>query len=292
MSQQNGRTGLLLSVLGAIVLMVAGYLLLVKPQLDAATSANEERDYTISDNETLQSRLVVLKELATHVDEWQADLDAIGEQMPSLPETDALERLLVSTGETAGVAHVESRVEAIVPIDGEALSASGDATAASGAVDTATATAGTEDAGTATTGTEDAGTEDAGTEDGVAATADATDGTTATSETVAGPVVEGLVAIQFSVVVEGTSDSVLKFINLLHTQQDRYMTLSGFAILRSDGAEASPGRPALAVGDWSVTVNAMAFVVIDATSPVEVDELDGVEPFTGTVRNPFQPVTP
>ncbi len=271
MNQQNGKMGLLLAVLGAIAVLGLGFVFLIKPQLDAAASAEEERQLTVEDTDRLSIQLARVEKLSTEVAGWEEDLTAISAQMPSLPNVAELQQVLITAGNQSGVVHVESRFEAISAIDGADVKTLDDTTAAGAAP------------------------EAGGTEDGAPATAGPEDGSPApvpvpVEEPVAtGPVIEGLVALQFSVIVEGTPEAVMRFINILHTQQDRYITLSGLDILGSEGAEAAPGRPAMANGDWTATVNAVAFVIIDPTMPYELDETEKVAPYTGAFRNPFQP---
>lgn len=268
---------LVLAALGAVLIMVLGYFLAVRPELDAAAFADEQRQSTEQDNQVLQATIDSLRAQSENVEQWQADIDLVATQIPRLPETERLHAVVIQAGVASGATNVELRIDdiSLVTVDPAAQQATAQPPA-----DTA---GGLEDGGTgesteATTGAEDPGS------------AEPTEPSTGDVPTSVAAV-DGLVAVQFTITVDGKPDAVTSYLNALYTQQDRYITLGGVSITRSEGAPETPGRPALETGDWNAVITGMAFSLIDPENPIEIDETGGTAtPFAGQIRNPFAPV--
>lgn len=249
MKQQSGMAMVALAVLAAILILAFGYVFAVSPQLSAAGVANDEHALAVQDNQSLRDQINQLEALSLEVPGWQDDIDAIAEQIPSLPDTEDLQRMLIDAVTEAGIPWVEFRVEDTSLID-------------AGAAATAAAPAAASDS----TSEDDTTTEDQGSGDAAAAPA----------APAAEASLEGLVAIQFTVSTEGHPDAVKQFLTNMYLQTRRFVTLSGFSINASPGADAAPGRPGLVTGDITITLSGIAFVLIDPTNPLEIDEVGGV----------------
>jgi hypothetical protein len=247
--QQSGMAMVALAVLGAVLILVFGYLFGVSPQLSAAATANGEHDLAVQDNQSIRDQIEKLKGLGLEVPAWQADIDALAEQVPPLPDTEHLHRMLIDAATDAGIPWVEFRIDTISVID--------------------TATAAPPADAAPTTG-EDATTEDAGNP----SPAPTETAAPATPEMPDAP--EGLIAIQFTAKTEGHPAALMQFLTNLYQQDRRFVTLSGLTMEGSDGADAAPGRPALEKGDGKLTVSGIAFVLIDPAHPLEIDETGGV----------------
>ncbi len=243
MKQLTGATMAALAALAGVLILVFGYVFGVSPQLSAAGIANDEHALAVQDNQSITDQIEKLKGLELEVPAWQADIDEVAEQTPSLPDTEHLHRMLIDAATEAGIPWVTFRVEDISLID---------ATAPAPAP-----------APAPTTGA-DATAEDSGTTGAAPVTP------------AAGAAGEGLVAVQFTVTSEGHPDAVKQFLTNMYQQTRRYVTLSGLSIDASRGADAAPGRPGLAKGDVTITLSGVAFVLIDPEHPLEIDEAGGV----------------
>lgn len=279
MNQQAGRMALVLAVLGAILVVVLAYFVAIRPELDAASFADEQRQSTEQDNEVLRATIDTLKAQASNVDQWQSDIDLVATQIPRLPQTDGLHAVIIQAGAASGATNVELRVDdiSLITLDPSA------AQAAAPPPTQGEAAGGLEDGGTGESGTPAEGEEDAGTQEpAVPSTSDVPTSVAA---------VDGLVSVQFTITLEGKPDAVTRYLNALYAQQNRYITLGGLSITRSEGSPETPGRPALETGDWNAVITGMAFSLIDPENPIEIDETGGtVTPFGGQIRNPLAPV--
>ncbi len=254
MKQLSGMAMTALAALAGVLILVFGYMFGVSPQLSAAGLANDEHALAVQDNQSMRDQIEKLKGLGLEVPAWQADIDAVAKQIPSLPDTEHLHTVLLDAAAQAGIPWVEFRVDNIATIE---------ATAAAPAP------------APAPTSGSDATTEDQGS--GAASPAPTTSAAPATPATpAAGAAVEGLVAVQFTVATEGHPDAVKQFLTNIYQQTRRFVTLTGFSINSSGGANAAPGRPELVKGDVTMTVSGIAFVLIDPANPLEIDEAGGV----------------
>ncbi len=96
----------LLTVLGAIVILAAGWSLLVSPKKTEATELQATADSQVSANAVLQTELQVLRAQAKELPKKQADLARIAAKIPDNPSLPALIRALTAASTSAGVEFV------------------------------------------------------------------------------------------------------------------------------------------------------------------------------------------
>jgi hypothetical protein len=98
------RNELLVAVAGALVLLVAGVLLLIRPTQQATAQARAEREAASVESQTLRDQIKALEALKAN----EADLRARAEQAKAeFPETPALPALVDALQEAASLAGVE-----------------------------------------------------------------------------------------------------------------------------------------------------------------------------------------
>jgi Tfp pilus assembly protein PilO len=91
------------TVLGCLVVLAAGWFLLVSPKRSDATALRAQADTQVTANSQLSTQLQVLKAQAKDLPKQQAKLAAVAAKIPSNPALPALVRALTSAATSAGV---------------------------------------------------------------------------------------------------------------------------------------------------------------------------------------------
>jgi type IV pilus assembly protein PilO len=91
------------AVLGCLVVLAAGWFLLVSPKRSDAAAIRTEADSQVAANAQLSTQLQVLKAQAKDLPKQQAKLAAVAAKIPSNPALPALVRALTSAATSAGV---------------------------------------------------------------------------------------------------------------------------------------------------------------------------------------------
>ena len=93
----------LLTVLGAVVIMAAGWFLLVSPKKDEAAVLEAQAAEQVSANALLRTQLEVLQAQAKDLPAKQADLARVAAKIPDNPSLPALIRAVTAASVKAGV---------------------------------------------------------------------------------------------------------------------------------------------------------------------------------------------
>ncbi|MCU1693332.1 MAG: hypothetical protein JWM64_2423 [Frankiales bacterium] len=133
-----------LTVVGCLAVLAAGWFLLVSPKKAEATDLQTQASSQDSTNQTLRTKLAMLKAQAKDLPKQQARLAAVAAKIPENPALPALIRALDSASAEAGVELVS-----IAP--GQPTAAAAGTAAAPAAPGTTTAAAPTGSAGALTT---------------------------------------------------------------------------------------------------------------------------------------------
>jgi hypothetical protein len=245
--------------LGTIVLCgligAAGYMLMIKPKLDEVAELEESYEAAREYNDLLDTQILSAKATAKEVPEWRGILAALEIDMPPLANQPELHRMVVGGLEQRGLP-----VMAITYGAPMALTAPTPAEAPAAPTDPDAAAAATTDP----TPAPDSGGDAAAGED-AAQQAQQTDAAFAR-----------LVGIPVSITTQGAPSSVMEWFKYLQSQDDRFLTVVGFQIGAAKDEERE-GVPPVQPGDWSITINAMAFSLIDPDKSYPAEE-PGVNP--------------
>ena len=95
-----------LTVLGALVILAAGWFLLVSPKKGEATDLQEQAAQQVSANSVLQTQLQVLRAQAKELPKKQAELARVAAKIPDNPSLPALIRAITAASTSAGVEFV------------------------------------------------------------------------------------------------------------------------------------------------------------------------------------------
>ena len=91
------------TVLGCLVVLAAGWMLLVSPKRTAAAELRAEAETTRVANDQLRTQLTVLRAKAKDLPKEQAKLASVAAKIPDNPALPALIRALVTAGKASGV---------------------------------------------------------------------------------------------------------------------------------------------------------------------------------------------
>ena len=249
------------AVVVALLLLVAGWFLLVSPVLASASETRSATADVESDNEVTRQRIQTLKAQFETLDESKAELAALQLQVPT---TGQLSDYLRQVGEQA-VAHTvwltsvaPGAPELFAPVTGAAApaatapdaTATGDA-AADPAADAATTTAPAPAAGT---------------------TAPA-----------------GMVDVPITLTAVGSYANVMAWVQSIQEQTDRLLLVTTVVGTAQDDAPAGGGKPATVKGDVEVSVTGYLYVLPDDESipMVTPEETEATLPGADPNRNPL-----
>lgn len=261
----------LISILvGAIV-----YFLLISPELDKTSTARDELERAREFNDLLDTQILAAQAAEKNVDDWYAEIAAIRLDLPPTPEQAAFERIVINALQAQGL-----------PTVGITFAAPADVVPPTSVVEAGSADPATEptpaDAGEAAEATPEP------TPAPSAEPAAPGDETPAAPES---PQAAGLVQSTVTITTEGMPAPILRFLLDLQTQNDRFFTVTSFDIVRSAGADAQAGRPAIVEGDWVINVTGLIFNLFDPELSLPVTEPAETPPYTGgEVPNAFVPI--
>lgn len=129
-----------LTVLGSVMILAAGWFLLVSPKRGEASALREQAASQVSANAQLGAKLQVLKAQAKALPREQAKLAAVAAKIPDNPALPALIRALTTAAQSAGVELVS--VTPSAPTAATTAPATGTATAAKPGVAASSSSAG------------------------------------------------------------------------------------------------------------------------------------------------------
>lgn len=89
----KARSLMMLTALAAIIILAAGWFLLVSPVLSGASEANAQAEAQEQANENTQIEVNKLRQQYAQIDEYQADLDALQVQIPTTPKYAELQQM-------------------------------------------------------------------------------------------------------------------------------------------------------------------------------------------------------
>jgi Tfp pilus assembly protein PilO len=92
-----------LTLVGCLVVLAAGYFLLVSPKRSQAADLHTQTDAQVTANAQLRTQLQVLKAQAKDLPKQQAKLAAVAAKIPANPALPALVRALTTASTSAGV---------------------------------------------------------------------------------------------------------------------------------------------------------------------------------------------
>ena len=239
--------------LGTIVLCaligVAGYMLMIKPQLDEVAELEESYEAAREYNDLLDTQILSAKATAKEVPEWRGILAALEIDMPPLANQPELHRMMTNGLERRGLPVMAltygTPMALTAPVPTESPANATDPDAAAEATDNPNPTA-DDDASAAG---------DDGTEQGQQVQA----------------AFARLVGVPISVTTQGSPSAVMEWFKYLQAQDERFLTVVGFQIGAAKDEERE-GIPPVQVGDWAITINAMAFSLIDPDKSYPAEE--------------------
>lgn len=262
MRQVSAKAWVTGTVVLAVLLLAAAWLLAVQPVTARAAEDTAQAEQQRQQNDLLELEIVKLREQATHLDEYQAELGTLREQMPTTGDGASISRELQSIATAAGVTIVTVQPSIPEPFVGAApvpAAAPADATAA----------------------------------DGVAAADGATvDGATADGTQAAAPSgVSGFYTVPISMTTVGSYDAAVAFLRAVQSEASRLYLVSSITATTQEDQGASGGRPATAAGDLELTITGYAYVLIDSAAlPVDpTADDDTTLPTPSGQPNPFVP---
>lgn len=269
------------TVVLALLILVATWFLLVSPRRAQTDEAHAANDAALMEQDVLRARLATLQEQATHIEEYEAEIEALKVQIPSEPQINDYVRALQGLADQYGV--VITAVSPSYPVS------------FAEATDTAVQlpVGGTETP--AATDPEQSAENTAETADAASdATQDAADGATAEPAPTPEPTLAttGLFAIPLGVQVVGTYANVNAFLEGVQTQTGRVYLFATLGWVAQEAQDAQAGRPATAPGDVELTYTGFLFEYIHEDTGVPAEEEPATEPapLPTSDRNPFASV--
>lgn len=252
MSTSSPRTWIAGTVVLSLVLVAAGWFLLIAPKRAEAAELREETVAAQDRNAQLEVRIAELKEQFAQLPQRKAELAAVRTAMPQEAELATLTRDLQRLAGEAGVT-----LMTITPTDASSLVAPGAAAPAPAATPAPAA-----EGATTTEGTDAAATDAAATDPAAAAAA----GTTAAPA--------GLSQVPVVVGVIGPFDKATLFLQKVQEELDRDYLVDTLNVVAEEPAEAKDGKPTIVNGDVTMTLTGRVFVLAE-------DVTTGVAPATG-----------
>jgi len=225
----------------SVALAAGAWFLAISPQLAEAAELREQTESVDNQNDLLELAIAKLAAEFEHLDEYRTELADLRLQIPTEAELSAYLRELdaIAVAHAVVVTNVapampQAFVSAVVPAPAPAP--------------TETAEEGTEEEALAEEPTDEP-----------------TDEATPTAEAVpAGPVAPpGFVAIPLTITVVGTYDNTVAFLSSLQTGTQRLFLLTGITGTSQQPAEASGGRPELALGDQELQLTGFLYALPD-----------------------------
>lgn len=252
MRQASAKVWVAGTVVLAVLLLAATWLLAVQPVTASAAEDTAQAEQQRQQNDLLELEIVKLREQATHLEEYQAQLQSLRLQMPTTGDGASISRELQGLAAAAGVTILT--VQPSVPEPFVAPAPAPDATQAPAA---------------------DAPAE----------------GTTDGTEPAAPSGVAGFYAVPITMSSVGSYDASVAFLRAVQSEASRLYLVSSITAVTQEAEGANAGRPATAAGDIELTMTGYAYVLIDSAAvPVDPATDDGTTLPTPTGQpNPFVP---
>lgn len=253
-------------LLGCLLLLAAGFFLLVKPKKSQVTSVKAETASEQTSNATLQSQITMLQQQQAGLVGKQVVLRQVAQRIPSDPAIPSLIRQLTQI-------HTDTGVDVVTITPGMPTAASA-ATAAVAAAPAATATA-TAAAGTAAAGS--SGTAASGT---AAAGTTSTTGAAAVTHPGAASTSASYQTIPVTLSVQGNYSQLVMFLDKIENLQRLYLvksiSLTPMKATSTDGKTATGpnGSPELTDG-LSVSVTGEVYETSPDTTNIDLPALNG-----------------
>ncbi|WP_158375672.1 type 4a pilus biogenesis protein PilO [Cellulosimicrobium cellulans] len=262
MSGSKSTTWVVGTVVLALVLLAAGWFLLVGPVLTTAGETRAQAEEVRASNDQLQSKIVTLKKQFEQLPEFQQQLAQLQQKVPTTGDIAGYLRQIDAEAGARGVT-----LTTITPSSGELFSPQ--APAAEPAADSGAAP---EDGATTDATATDEGTDGAA-EGAVAAEAATTD----TAPAAAGPVLPvvaapaGMIDVPITITALGSYDNVMGWLEAVQQTVPRLQLVTSLNGVSQKDAEASGGRPATTVGDLELTVTGYLYVLPGTPAVVPAD---------------------
>ncbi|MCR6713317.1 MAG: type II secretion system protein M [Demequina sp.] len=240
---QNARSLVLLTILGAVVIIAIAWFLLISPVLSGAAEASEAAVQQESQNENTQIQVNKLKAQFASIDDYQTQLEALQVQIPTTQDYADLQRQFSAIAAAHDVVITSLSFGSAQPIEQSNVT--------------------DESAGETT----DPTTDDAATDDS------ATDGSTDTSGTAtdASKNIARLYGIPVTVAMTGSYDDLMAALNEMQTGEIRLILITDVSLTQSDEADA-------AGGDTSAVFGGQTFVLTGSTPEEAAPDASGTSP--------------
>lgn len=251
------------TVAASLTVGLAGWFLVISPVFATASETRAQAEAQVDQNALTETRIVRLKEQFEQLDALRAQLASARLQIPTSYDLAAYQRELSTLAAMHGVTVTSLQTglaEPIVPVGSAPVA-------------------------------EVPATDDAAATDPAAAPA-ADGSTTAPAATGATPV-DSFYAVNASLNVVGTHQSVLAFLDALQRGAQRLFLVEGISGSALGSAEPSGGRPATNPGDLELTVTGYLFVLPEtAVAPTVTDPAAAPPalPVPDPAKNPFAPL--
>lgn len=244
----------------ALLLLVAGWFLLVSPSLDGAAQASTDAQSVEDQNRALQIQINKLKDQTEHLAQYQADLASLRKVVPTEAGLADYNRSLGALADRAGVTILKFGAGTPVPVLPTDPAADPAQAGADGAATDASPTP-------SPTPTASAGEDPAA-------------GGTPPATTTVAPI-QGFVAMPIDVTVVGDVSSVLNFVGALQQGSPRPFLVTQFTGAGTGEQQEQDGHPATKDGDLELALSGFVYVLQDTSQPSDAPA-DG-EDETGTL---------
>ncbi|TKR23443.1 hypothetical protein FA014_11135 [Cellulomonas hominis] len=253
------------TVVVALLLLVAGWFLLISPVMATASETRATAEGVEADNDMARGRIDALKKQFAELDASKADLADLQKQVPTTGQLAAYLRQVDEQAVAHGVA-----VTGVTPSTPELFAPAGPPTAATEAP-VADGTAGS----TVTDGT------DAATADGAAVSS--------TNAAAGSGAPVGMVDVPITMTAVGSYANVVAWVQSMQEQTDRLLLVTSVTGTAQDDAAPGGGKPATKVGDVEVTITGYLYVLPgeDSIPTVTPEEQEAQLPSADPNRNPL-----
>ena len=246
---QNARSLVLLTILGAVVIIAIAWFLLISPVLSGAAEASEAAVQQESQNENTQIQVNKLKAQFASIDDYQTQLEALQVQIPTTQDYANLQRQFSAIAVAHNVVITSLSFGSAQPIEQSNVTdeSAGETTDPT-----------TDDAATDETSTDGSTTEGSGEDSGTGGT----DG----SKNIA-----NLYGIPVTVSMTGSYDDLMAALNEMQTGEIRLILITDVSLTPSDEADA-------AGGDTSAVFGGQTFVLTGTTPEEAAPDASGTSP--------------
>lgn len=253
------------------LIAAGGYMIGIKPKLDEVADLEESYESAREFNDLLDNQILAAQATAKQVPEWRGILAALEIDMPPTANTPELHRMLVAGLDARGLPLMAVTYGAATVLTAPV------------AEEPPAPTPPTDPDATATPDPAETGSDDTS-EEGAAPTPDPA--AEAAKQTEA--VFARLVGVPVTITTQGSPSAVMEWFKYLQSQDDRFLTVVGFQIGGAQPDERE-GIPPVQPGDWQITVNTMAFSLIDPDKSFPSEEPGKNPPYSpGSFTVPVQ----